>query len=107
MFARMLEGNIKFDRKQEFLKTVNEDVLPSLKKQPGFVDILGLEVETEPTRFHAITLWYARADVERYEREFFPKVKNLLEPFLTTPLMVKLCTVETTVSEKVIANVAA
>ena len=40
MFARMLEFNIKAEKKNESVKLVQADVLPILKKQTGFLEIL-------------------------------------------------------------------
>jgi len=46
-----------------------------------------------------ITLWAEKRDAERYEREAFPKVQEILQPYLTTPPTWKLYTVETTLCE--------
>ena len=105
MFARTLELNMKIERKPEFTKRVREEILPILRKEPGFVDVLGLESETEPKVF-VVTLWYTKLDAERYEKATFPKVKQILEPYLTVPPIVKFYAVETTISEKFIESVA-
>jgi len=105
MFARTLELNMKIEKKPEFTKKVREEILPILRKEPGFVDVLGLESETEPKVF-VVTLWYTKLDAERYEKATFPKGKQILEPYLTVPPIVKFYAVETTISEKFIESVA-
>ena len=40
-----------------------------------------------------------RKDAERYEREWFPKVEEILKPYLTTPITFKYYMVETTLCE--------
>jgi len=105
MFARTLELNMKIERKPEFTKKVREEILPILRKEPGFVDVLVLESETEPKVF-VVTLWYTKLDAERYEKTTFPKVKQILQPYLTVPSIVKFYAVETTISEKLIESVA-
>jgi hypothetical protein len=57
----------------------------------------------EPTKFYAISLWHEKADMEKYTKERFPKVKAMVEPFLTAPIIVKHCTVDETIPKKFIA----
>lgn len=107
MFARVLEFTVKAEKKPEFIKKTKTEVLPILNKQKGFVEILALENEIELTKSLVITLWQTKLDAERYEKETFPKVKQIVEPFLTVPAVVKLFNVEETISEKMIHMVAA
>lgn len=107
MYARMLEGSLKLEKKPELLTKMRDEVLPILKKHSGFVDIIGLENEMKPERFCILSLWHSKADAERYERESFPKVDEIMKPFLTVPVVVTTFKVESTISEHVIAAVAA
>lgn len=86
MFARIVELFPKMEKKEEFLKIVRTEVLPILKKQPGFLEILPFVPEAENERFVTITLWAEKRDVERYVREVFPKVSDLLRPYLLSPI---------------------
>ena len=106
MFARFIELNIKPEKKTEFVKTLKEQIVPVLKKNAGFFDLIPLQVEIAPTKFFAISVWKSKTDAEKYEKEFYPTVKQILEPFLTAAPVVTFCTVEETVREKV-ATVAA
>ncbi len=94
MFARLLEMKVKPETKSEFLNKVNEEVVPILRKHSGLVDVITMEVEAEPTKIYAITLWVDKLDAEKYEKESFSKVKAIQEPYLTTPAVVRLCKVE-------------
>ncbi|HKW65906.1 MAG TPA: hypothetical protein VJP04_01375 [Terriglobales bacterium] len=107
MFARMLEGNLKLEKKTDFLKKMREEIMPILKRQTGFADIIGLEHDTKPEKFCFLTLWHTKADAERYERETFPKLNEMIKPYLIMPVVVNTFKVETTISEHVIAAVAA
>ena len=107
MFARTLELHVKFEKKPEFLKKVHDEILPIIKKQVGFVDIIALDSEMEPTKPFFVTLWHEKKDAERYERDTFPKVKQIIDPFLTAMPVVKFYTVETTISHKLLEMVAA
>ena len=100
MFARFLEITVKAEKKQEFVHTIRLEVLPILKKYTGFFDIIPLEVEAEPNKFFFVSLWTDKLDAQRYEKEYFMKVKQILEPFLVYPPVVKFCKVDTTLIEK-------
>ncbi len=40
MFARIVEFVPKWEKKEEFIKTLRNEVLPILKKQTGFLEIM-------------------------------------------------------------------
>jgi heme-degrading monooxygenase HmoA len=106
MFARMLELTVKPEKKSEITRKMKEEIVPTLKKYPAFFDLLLLEVENEPTKFVTISLWTNKNEVERYEREMYPKMKTILDPFLTTAPIVTFCKLDHTMSEKVTAVAA-
>ena len=106
MFARFLEFTVKPDKKAECTKKVKDEILPILKTYKGFFDLIHLEVETEFAKFYSISLWHDKAEMEKYAKENFPKVKAILEPFLTAPLIVKQCTLDETITKKFIAVAA-
>jgi hypothetical protein len=99
MFARIVEFIPKFEQKEEFVKVVRNEVLPILKKQTGFLEILPLFPETKTEKMITITLWAEKRDAERYEREMYPKVEGILKPYLTTPVTFKHYNVETSVCQ--------
>jgi hypothetical protein len=96
----MLDFNLKLEKKAEFIKVIKNEVLPILRKQAGFLEILPFVPENlKEDKWLNISLWATKLDAERYEREFYPKVLELLKPYLTTPITVKLYTIETTLCE--------
>ena len=107
MFARILEFVPKFDKKDERITTVKNEILPILKKQPGFLELLPFVPEVRNEKVVNITLWMEKKDAERYEREVFPRVEQILHPYLTTPITWKLYTVETTLCEHFVNAMAA
>jgi len=106
MFARKLEFDLVVNKKDEFLEKVREKVLPLMKKQAGFVDILGLTHEIKVEKGLVISLWETKEHAMKYEKEVFPKVAEMLKPYLMRPLVVTPCMVETTISEHILAAVA-
>ena len=106
MFARFLEMSVRPENRPELMTKMREEVLPIFKKYSGFVDTIPLEVETDPTKLYALSLWREKLDAEKYEKENFAKVKAIYEPFLTKPIMVTPCKVDETIFKKVISVAA-
>ena len=107
MFARIVELFPKLERKDEFLKMVRMDVLPILKKQPGFLEILPFMPEVENERVVVITLWAEKRDAERYVREVFPKVSDILKPYLLSPVASRHYTLESSLCPHFLETFAA
>lgn len=99
MFARILEFVPKMEKKEELIRLARNEVLPILKKQPGFVEILPFDPEIKNEKVLTIALWANKKDFERYEKEYFPKVEELVKPYLNTPLVIRNYTLETRVCE--------
>ena len=96
MFARILEFIPKIDKKDEFVKVVRNEVLPLLKKQPGFLEILPLFPEAKAEKMIAITLWTEKRSAEMYAKDVYPKVEEILKPYVTLPVTSRYFAVETT-----------
>jgi hypothetical protein len=107
MFARIVEFVPRAEKKTEFLRIMKDEVLPILKKQVGFLDILALFPEMKNEKAVHITLWMEKRDAERYEKEVFPTVEDILRPFLTTPITWKLYNVESSLCEHFVNALAA
>jgi heme-degrading monooxygenase HmoA len=108
MFARILNFEVKPEKKEEFVRVVKNQVLPILKKQVGFLEILPLFPEkAREEKAYTISLWTSKVDAARYEREFYPQVANILKPFLTTAVEVNYYNLETTLCERFVDSLAA
>ena len=102
MFARIVESVPKIemlDRREEVLRILKNEVLPIMRKHTGFLEVLPFTPEIKNDRFLTITLWAEKKDAERYEREGFLKVQEILKPYLAAPPAVRYYNVETTVCE--------
>lgn len=107
MFARIVEFVPKLEKRDEFIKVMKNEVLPILKKQVGFLEILPFVPETKNDKMVTITLWHEKKDVERYERDVFPRVEDIVRPYLAIPITWKLYNVETTLCEHFVEALAA
>jgi len=99
MFARFLEFTPKMEKKEEFIRVIKNEVLPILKKQTGFLEILPFFPEVTTEKVLTISLWNDKKNAERYEKEWFPKVQEILKPYLQTTMVYKPYWVETTLCE--------
>jgi quinol monooxygenase YgiN len=108
MFARILDFNVKMEKKEEFVKVMKNQVLPTLKKQTGFLEILPFFPEKiREERMFTISLWATKQDADRYEREFYPRINDMLKPFLTSPVEVNYYNLETTLCQHFVETLVA
>ena len=108
MFARILDCEVKLEKKEEFVKVVKNEVLSILQKQPGFLEVLPFFPEQmKGQKVITISLWATKADAERYENEFYPKVEEIIKPYVATPVVVHPYTVETTICQHFVDALAA
>ncbi len=90
MFTRVVEGRCKPGKRSDFCNTVTEKVLPILRKQEGFQDEIILVSSTDPNRVLMLSFWKKREDAERYHKEHFSKIAEMVrhlgdgDPVITT-----------------------
>jgi len=78
MFTRIVEITTKPGKARELSRTINDKVLAILKTQSGFVDEMILISDQKPDRVLAVSFWKNKEDAEKYNRESFPKVNDLI-----------------------------
>lgn len=78
MYARNVTLHLKADKANEFTRTLEADVLPMLRKQPGFKDEITF-LATEKDEAVAISLWDRQESAEAYSRETYPAVLQKLQ----------------------------
>jgi len=106
MFARIIEFMPKTEKKDDFIKAIRNEVLPLLKKQPGFQEILPLFPENNTDRVVTVSLWTDKKMAERYEHDVYPKVEGILKPYLSTPVTFKHYNLETTLCTHFVQSLA-
>ncbi len=85
MFARVVECQSKAGRSEQAGNKLRNDILPTLQKQPGFVDFLTLSHKTKPERLVCISFWTSRADADEYHRHHYETINDALRPVLESP----------------------
>lgn len=107
MYTRVVELNTKPDKARELCATIDDKVLPILKKQSGFVDETVLASDTESNRVLALSFWNAKEDAERYHREQYPKISEMLSHLLDGDPVIRTFEVHTSTTHRLIAGKAA
>ena len=86
MYARFVKGRLRPDQFKRARETMNKEVIPILKKQPGFKDEIAF-YDDETKEAFAISFWENRNDLELYEKDVYPKVRSKMEDLYDeTPL---------------------
>ena len=107
MFTRVVEINAKSGKASELANTIHEKVLPILQKQKGFVDETVLASDTEPNHVIGLSFWNSKEDAERYHREGYSKVTEILSPLLESAPVIRTFNVHTSTTHKIEAGKAA
>ena len=107
MYTRVVELTSKSGKARELCDTIDDQVLPILKRQAGFVDETVMVSDADPNRVLALSFWNTREDAERYEGEQFDTVQTTVDHLLETAPVVRTFDVHTSTAHRVAAEKAA
>jgi hypothetical protein len=77
MYGRKVWFDLKPNSFNDFNRRQEADIVPILRKQKGFQDVITL-VTPDKKRIQAISLWDKVEDAEAYERSGYKEVVKLL-----------------------------
>ena len=83
MFGRVVAVNTKEGKARQLTRTIQEQILPILQSQPGFVDEIVLISDTDPDQVLALSFWESQKDAERYTHEQYPRINELISHLLS------------------------
>jgi hypothetical protein len=106
MFARSVSMNLKPNSVAEFTRTIDDEVIPLLRKHKGFLDEV---VFAAPggTAALGISLWDRKESAETYNRDTYPQVQKALAKVLEGTPAVKTYEVTNSTFHKIAAHAAA
>ena len=107
MFARILEFVPKMEKKDELVRVIKNEILPMLKKQAGFLEILPFVPEDHVEKMIFISLWTEKRHADIYAKDVFPRVEQTMRPYLASPISWKVYRVETTLCGHFVESLAA
>jgi heme-degrading monooxygenase HmoA len=107
MFTRIVELTTKPGKNKQLSDTINDKVLPILKKQKGFVDETVLVSDKEDNRVLSLSFWNKKDDAERYHQEQYSKIHEMLKHLLETEPVIRTFDVHTSTTHRIAAGKAA
>ena len=77
MFARNVHLQLKPNTSTQFTQTLEKDVLPLMRKQPGFQEEVAF-LAPNGNDAYAISFWESKEKAEQYSRATYPQVLKTL-----------------------------
>jgi hypothetical protein len=87
MFVRKVSVRLKVDSAGEFIRKMEAEIIPLLRKQQGFLDELTL-ISQSGKEVYAYSFWENSADAEKYEHQAFANVTSMLAGLTDGPLRI-------------------
>jgi len=81
MFTRNLTMKLKANITPEFNRVIENEILPLLRKQPGFRDEITF-IAPERSEALAISLWETRENCETYNKTGYPEVLKIVSKYV-------------------------
>jgi heme-degrading monooxygenase HmoA len=96
---------LKTNSAQEFTRTLENEIIPVLRKQKGFKDEITL-VAQERNEAVAISFWDKKEDAESYNREKYPEILKTLSKVVEGTPRVESFEVANSTSHQIAAKAA-
>jgi len=106
MFARNVALRLKPNSLNEFRRIFDVEIIPLLRKQPGFKDVFTFAL-TGGTDVTAISLWDSKERAEAYSTTGYPQVVKSLEAVLDGNPKVRVSDIVSSTFHKVADRAAA
>lgn len=81
MFARSVSFHLKPGRAEEFTRVLDQDVIPTLRKQKGFLDEISL-LAPGGSEAVGISVWDLKENADAYDRSGYSGVLKTLAPMV-------------------------
>jgi heme-degrading monooxygenase HmoA len=107
MHTLIIEGTFKPGKKTKFVTAWNNEILPTLRKQQGFVDEILLFGAEDPNLGVGLSFWKTSEDGERYRREVFSKVAGSVQHLMNGTPILRSFNVEAAATFRISAGKAA
>lgn len=81
MYSRIISCTIQRDKVDEFRNVLNNDFLPRIQTQPGFLENVE-SCDPATGKYVCLTLWKSQADIRRYDDGLFQEIGRRLGPLM-------------------------
>src|SRR5712692_4794772 len=106
MFARNVSMHLKPNSVAEFTRTLDQEIIPLLRKQKGFQDEIAF-VAPGGTEAVGISLWDKKEEAEAYSRTTYQEVQKALAKVVEGTPQVQIYEVSNSTFHKIAARLAA
>lgn len=106
MISRTVSCTIDPAKVSEFKAALNNEFLPRIQAQPGFVENIE-SLDPATGQFSCVTVWKSQADVENYDKGLFQEVATAITPLLKDGPSVTTLPVENSSAHNIKAGAAA
>lgn len=106
MFARKVSMHLKANGSAEFKQKIENEVIPLLRKQKGFLDEITF-LYPNGKEVHAYSLWETAEHAEAYNRGTYPEVTKMLASVIEGAPRVQTYEVLSSTIHKTAASVSA
>lgn len=107
MFTRLVECQAKKGKTDVLAKKMRNEVLPSLQKQPGFIDLVALRDSKDDDRIVCLSFWNSKDSAEAFQREHYDTIIQTLRSELETDPTMETLRVEISTAHRIASNRAA
>lgn len=105
MISRLLTCTIDPSKIKDFRAALNNEFLPRIQAQPGFVENLE-SLDPSTGQFSCLTVWKSPEDVSGYDKGLFQEVAKALAPLMKDSPTVRDLPVENSSTQHVKAGAA-
>jgi heme-degrading monooxygenase HmoA len=107
MFTRIVECQAKKGKTDVLAKKMRNEVLPSLQKQPGFIDLVALRDTKDDDRIVCLSFWNSKDSAESLQREHYDTIIQMLRSELEADPTMETLRVEISTAHRIASNRAA
>jgi Antibiotic biosynthesis monooxygenase len=105
MYVRKVSMRLKSEAGSEFIRKMENEIIPLLRKQRGFLDEITLLAQSGK-EVYAYSFWETSTDAESYEKNEFARVTGMLAGVIEGSLRVHTYTVANSTFHKMASAVA-
>jgi quinol monooxygenase YgiN len=107
MFIRIVECRAKKGKTEVLAKKVRNEVLFTLQKQPGFIDLVALRDNKDDERIVCLSFWSSKESAEHYQSEHYYTIIQMLRAELQTDPTLETLRVEISTAHRIASSRAA
>src|SRR5258708_950122 len=105
MFVRKVSMRLKSEAAAQFIRKMEDEIIPLLRKQKGFLDEMTL-IAQSGKEVYAYSFWESSTDAENYEKNEFAQVTGMLAGVIEGALRIHTYMVANSTFHKMAAAVA-